>query len=63
VDPVPDPLLLIKSGSAGNRTRGLWISSQKFDIAQRVSVSSSVSERQNHLQEYQSSESEMLIFP
>jgi hypothetical protein len=25
VEPVPDPLLLRKSGSAGNRTRGLWI--------------------------------------
>jgi hypothetical protein len=29
-DPVPDPLLLIKSGSAGNRTRDLWVSSQKL---------------------------------
>jgi hypothetical protein len=27
VDPVPDPLLLRKSGSAGNRTRDLWICS------------------------------------
>jgi hypothetical protein len=25
VDPVPDPLLLRKCGSARNRTRGLWI--------------------------------------
>jgi hypothetical protein len=25
--PVPDPLLLIKAGSAGNRTRDLWICS------------------------------------
>jgi hypothetical protein len=25
VDPVPDPLLLRKSGSAGNQTRDLWI--------------------------------------
>jgi hypothetical protein len=30
VDPVPDPLLLRKSGSAGNRTRDLWISSQEL---------------------------------
>jgi hypothetical protein len=30
VDPVSDPLLLRKSGSAGNRTRDLWICSQKF---------------------------------
>jgi hypothetical protein len=30
VDPVPDPLLLRKSGSAGNRTRVLWICSQKL---------------------------------
>jgi len=30
VDPVPDPLLLRKSGSAGNRTRDLCICSQKF---------------------------------
>jgi hypothetical protein len=29
VDPVPDPLLLRKSGSAGNRTRGLWVCSQE----------------------------------
>jgi hypothetical protein len=27
VDPVPDPLLLRKSGSAGNRTRDFWICS------------------------------------
>jgi hypothetical protein len=30
VDPVLDPLLLRKSGSAGNRTRDLWIRSQKL---------------------------------
>jgi hypothetical protein len=30
VDPVPDPLLLRKSGSAGNRNRELWICSQEF---------------------------------
>jgi hypothetical protein len=30
VDPVPDPLLLIKSVSAGNRTRVLWICSQEL---------------------------------
>jgi hypothetical protein len=30
VDPVPDPLLLRKSGSAGNRTKDLWICSQKL---------------------------------
>ena len=30
VDPVPDPLLLRKSGSAGDRTRDLCICSQKF---------------------------------
>ena len=30
VDPVPDPLLLRKSGSAGNRTRDLCIYSQKL---------------------------------
>jgi hypothetical protein len=29
VDPVPDPLLLRRSGRAGNRTRDLWICSQK----------------------------------
>jgi hypothetical protein len=29
VDPVPDPLLLRKSGSAVNRTRDLWVSSQE----------------------------------
>jgi len=30
VDPVPDPLLLRKSGSAGDRTRDLCISSQIY---------------------------------
>jgi hypothetical protein len=30
VDPVPDPLLLRKSGRARNRTRDLWICSQKL---------------------------------
>jgi hypothetical protein len=30
VDPVPDPLLLRKSGSAGNRTWDLWVSSQEL---------------------------------
>jgi hypothetical protein len=30
VDPVPDPLLLTKSGNAGNRTRNLWICSQEL---------------------------------
>jgi hypothetical protein len=30
VDPVPDPLLLRKSDSAGNRTQDLWICIQKF---------------------------------
>jgi hypothetical protein len=29
VDPVPDPLLLRKSGSAGNRTWDLWICSHE----------------------------------
>jgi hypothetical protein len=30
VDPVPDPLLLKKSGRVGNRTRELWICNQKL---------------------------------
>jgi hypothetical protein len=30
VDPVPDPLLHRKSGSAGNRTRDLWICSREL---------------------------------
>jgi hypothetical protein len=30
VDPVPDPLLVRKSGRAGNRTRDLWLCSQKL---------------------------------
>jgi hypothetical protein len=30
VDPVPDPLLLEKSGSAVNRTRYFWICSQEL---------------------------------
>jgi hypothetical protein len=30
VNPVPDPLLLRKSGSCGNRTRNLWICGQEL---------------------------------
>jgi hypothetical protein len=30
VDPVPNPLLLRKSGSAGNGTKALWICSQEL---------------------------------
>jgi hypothetical protein len=30
MDPVPDPLILRKSGSAGNRTRVLWVCSQEL---------------------------------
>jgi hypothetical protein len=30
MDPVPDPLLLKKADSAGNRTRDLWVSSQEL---------------------------------
>jgi hypothetical protein len=30
VDPVPDPLLLRKSGSAGNRIRDLWTCSEEL---------------------------------
>jgi hypothetical protein len=30
VDPVPDPLLLLKFGSYGNRTRDLWLCSHKL---------------------------------
>jgi hypothetical protein len=39
VDPVPDPQLLRKSGSAGNRTRDLWICSQEQGIKE-IEVSS-----------------------
>jgi hypothetical protein len=42
VDPVPEPLLLRKSGRAGNQTRDLWIWSQKLltTSTQRRSTSS-----------------------
>jgi hypothetical protein len=30
VDPVPDPMLLRKSGRAGNGTRNLWVSRQEL---------------------------------
>jgi hypothetical protein len=30
VDPVPDPMLLGKSGSAGNLTQDFWVSSQEL---------------------------------
>jgi hypothetical protein len=36
VDHVPDPLLLRKSGSAGNRTRDLWVCSQELNTGQRA---------------------------
>jgi hypothetical protein len=36
VDPVPDPLPLRKSGSAGNRTQDLWICSQKLISSLKV---------------------------
>jgi hypothetical protein len=42
VDPVPDQLLLRKSGSAGNRTRDLWICSHKLwplDHRVRIKIS------------------------
>jgi hypothetical protein len=32
VDPIPDPLLLRKYGSSGNRTQSIWICSQKLWI-------------------------------
>jgi hypothetical protein len=35
VDPVPDPVLLRKSGSVVNRTRDLWVSSQKLWLLYR----------------------------
>jgi hypothetical protein len=35
VDPVPDPLLLRKSGSTGNRTQDLWICSQTLTTRQQ----------------------------
>jgi hypothetical protein len=38
VDPVLEPLLLRKSGSAGNRTRDLRISSQKLWLLDRYSI-------------------------
>jgi hypothetical protein len=30
VDPVPDPLLFRKSGSAGNRTQDIWVRSHEL---------------------------------
>jgi hypothetical protein len=36
VDPVPDPLLLRESGSAGNITRDLWVSSQELLTTEAV---------------------------
>jgi hypothetical protein len=33
VDPIPDPLLLRKSGSAGNRAQYLWICSQELPLS------------------------------
>jgi hypothetical protein len=39
VDPVPDPLLLRKSGSAGNRTRDPQICSQELFREQKMETS------------------------
>ena len=54
MDPVPDPLLLRKSGSAGNRTRDLCICSQKWKFSLPGSVpllviSGVISSRDCHL--------------
>jgi hypothetical protein len=41
VDPVPDPLLLRKSDSAGNRTRDHWVWSQELlttEVAQHIYI-------------------------
>jgi hypothetical protein len=38
VDPVPDPLLLRKSGSAGNRTRNFWVSIHELSLHHRDTV-------------------------
>jgi hypothetical protein len=49
VDPVPNPLLLTKSGSAENRTRNLWICSQElWPLGQRCSHFSQMYHQQSH---------------
>jgi hypothetical protein len=40
VGPIPDPLLLRKSGSAGNRTRDLWIYSQELEPLDHIELTS-----------------------
>jgi hypothetical protein len=39
VGPVPDPLLLRKSGSAGNRTQDIWICSQGIVVTIETIIS------------------------
>jgi hypothetical protein len=51
VDPVPDPLLLRKSGSAGDRTRDFWVCSQElWPLDHRDGLVVRVAERLFHKQ-------------
>jgi hypothetical protein len=51
VDPVPDPLLLRKSGSAGNLTRDLWVCSQEvWPLDHRLAINSGNSRLTDGLQ-------------
>jgi hypothetical protein len=58
VDPVPDTLLLIKSDSARNRTRDLWVSSQELWALTTEAVT-----RERRLFYYVSSYSSSLLLP
>jgi hypothetical protein len=45
VDPIPDPLLLRKSGSAGNRNRDLWVCSSDHETTEAVCFNSSLTDK------------------
>jgi hypothetical protein len=62
VDPIPDPLLLRKSDSAGNRTRALWIATRNSPLDQRDSLLSSTFHHQG-VESLLPSESSYILLP
>jgi hypothetical protein len=49
VDPVPDPLLLRKYGSAGNRTRTSGSVARNWPLDQRDSLNNKINNLSNYL--------------
>jgi hypothetical protein len=49
VNPVPDPLLLRKSGSAGNRAWDLWLAAKNSDYKTTEAVGSCSTATKNYI--------------